>query len=391
MNGPADELAAVIAEMERTGASAQITDAEWRLVWVSRELKALLGSEDEHELGYGGHIVAAYASELWSATISPESQAAQFTLDIPMMIADTPGGKEALARMLPDEAGPFLDQLEAKPLPPLWTSELDFLQGDLPPARVRVMNVVLCGRSGRLGVVRMYGSALPATLLSLVGRGDQRMFERMARLMSPRRRSAAILFADLQASGALARKLSTAAYFSLIRELTTAVDQVVIERGGIVGKHAGDGITAFFIEDDLGSASATARAAIDAAREITAAAERSAGAGPASIEPGDCRFNVGIHWGATLYMGQVVTGGRIEVTALGDEVNEAARVEQAAQDGAVLASKPLVERLGDEDAAALGLAPDALTYRPLADLPGVSEKGVRDAGGIAVTDVAGPT
>jgi hypothetical protein len=31
------------------------------------------------------------------------------------------------------------------------------------------------------------------------------------------------------------------------------------------------------------------------------------------------RVNVGIHWGGTLMVGQVATGGRLEVTALGDE------------------------------------------------------------------------
>jgi len=36
------------------------------------------------------------------------------------------------------------------------------------------------------------------------------------------------------------------------------------------------------------------------------------GLGPAEV---DVRVNVGIHWGATLMVGQVATGGRLEVTA----------------------------------------------------------------------------
>jgi class 3 adenylate cyclase len=44
-------------------------------------------------------------------------------------------------------------------------------------------------------------------------------------------------------------------------------------------------------------------------------------------------------------MGQVVTGGRLGVTALGDEVNECARMKQTATGGALLASKALIERL----------------------------------------------
>ena len=59
----------------------------------------------------------------------------------------------------------------------------------------------------------------------------------------------------------------------------------------------------------------------------------------------ELRINAGVHWGGALYLGQIVTGGRLEATALGDEVNEAARIQQSARDGALLAYMPLVERL----------------------------------------------
>ena len=73
--------------------------------------------------------------------------------------------------------------------------------------------------------------------------------------------------------------------------------------------------------------------------------------------------------------------------ALGDEVNEAARIEQSASDGAVLASKALIERLEDGDAEALGIDPATVSYRPVGDLPDASDKALRDAGSIAVTDI----
>lgn len=375
-------LEGVIEALDRTGWAAQLTDEQWRLVWVSAEMKRLLGCHDEQKLGFGRHVLEAYLTDVWSRTVTPESQVHQFAIDVPFMVADTPGGKEALAGLLPPEAGPFLEELEPVPVPELWTSELDFLQEDLPPATVRVMNIRLGGTgSDRLGVVRLYGSALRASLLALVGRGDEGMFERMARLIRPARRQAAILFADLQASGALARRLSSASYFSLMRGLTTAIDDVVIEHDGIVGKHAGDGVTAFFLEEDAGSVSAAAAAAVEAGRRIAQVTETAAGDVEGAV------FNVGLHWGGTLYIGQVVTGGRIEVTALGDEVNEAARIQQVARDGAILASKPLLERLGEQDAQRLGLSLDDLTYETLGELPGASEKALRDAGAIAVTDV----
>ena len=96
---------------------------------------------------------------------------------------------------------------------------------------------------------------------------------------------------------------------------------------------------------------------------------------------------MGIHWGATLTVGQVATRGRLEVTALGDEMNEAARIEHAAVEGTVLASKPLLERLGARDATALDIDLDGLSYRTIAELDRSSAKDVRDAGAIAVTAI----
>ncbi|MDQ3955364.1 MAG: hypothetical protein M3285_07435, partial [Actinomycetota bacterium] len=103
------------------------------------------------------------------------------------------------------------------------------------------------------------------------------------------------------------------------------------------------------------------------------------------IDPDACLLNVGVHWGGTLYIGQLVTGGRLEVTALGDEVNEAARIQESARDGKLLASKSLLEHLAAAEAAHLGLDPDNVIYRTVAELPGATSKAKRDAGGIPVT------
>lgn len=103
------------------------------------------------------------------------------------------------------------------------------------------------------------------------------------------------------------------------------------------------------------------------------------------LELDDCVINVGIHWGGALYMGQLVTGGRLEATALGDEVNECARIQETSRAGKILASKALVERLTDDDARALGLDPDSVLYCTIGDIEGASPKAKRDAGGIPVT------
>ena len=180
----------------------------------------------------------------------------------------------------------------------------------------------------------------------------------------------------------LSRRLSSRAYFELVRSLTDLIDSEVIRHGGIVGKHAGDGASALFLVEQLGNSEAdTAAAAISSARSIRDGGSR---LGPPDV---DVKVNVGVHWGATLMVGQVATGGRLEVTALGDEMNEAARIESAAKGGTALASKQVVERLGPQNSAALGLEPDNMKYVTLENLEGSSDKAKRDAGPISVTSV----
>lgn len=379
----------IARELELTGWAAQLLDPEWRLVWVSPELKRLVGEEDDRRLGYGLHLLEGFQQGGWIETVTRETTVRWLGELLPQIARDTPGGAARLRELVSPELRSIVEAQQGPAEGDLWATHVDFLQAELPPTRVNCVGARARSESGELqGILLLYGSSLPASVLSLVTRGNQGMFERMARLVAPGRRRAAILFADIQASGVLSRRLSSAAYFKLVRAATTAIDEVVVDHKGIVGKHAGDGVTAFFLAQDLGSDSAAARAALDAGRSMPAAAYRAAVALGEEIGPVDLRdsaLNVGLHWGGALYMGQVVTGGRLEVTALGDEVNEAARIQQSASDGAVLASKQIVERLDERDAAAIDLDPDRLAYRTVADLEGATDKAIRDAGGIAVT------
>lgn len=86
-------------------------------------------------------------------------------------------------------------------------------------------------------------------------------------------------------------------------------------------------------------------------------------------------------------VGQVSIRGRLEVTARGDQMNECARIEATATGGTILASQDLVERLDPTDARATGIDPDAVASIALAQLDGVSDKAMRDAGSIPVTAI----
>jgi class 3 adenylate cyclase len=167
--------------------------------------------------------------------------------------------------------------------------------------------------------------------------------------------------------------------------MARSADRCVIDARGLVGRHVGDDVVAFFLAETAGSESGAARCCIQAAPALREAMMEVAAR--SDLAPEELVMRFGLHWGSTLYVGQIATSGCTEVTALGDEVNEGARIEACATGGRTLASTTLIERLDPEDAAALDLDPDHVTYTPLADLPAATEKARRDAPAIAVCEV----
>lgn len=381
-------LREVADELEGTGWAFEIADADWRLFHVSSELCQLLYESDPERIGVGRHLLEArYGPAYKMVTLAHRTR--WIERNAPFMLYDDPKLPERLADVLPPEHLEAISKLEPRRAPARWVSEIEF-DGREFTGRLHYLGERLVDDNGQtFGYVLIYGPSLPASVLGLLTRGDAQSFARMAELAEPGRRQAAVLFADLEDSGVLSRRLPSAVYFDLIRELVTAIDDAVVARRGLVGKHTGDGVTAFFLADEHGSRSAASRAALELAQEIAAIAERVASGGRAGrlLEAGGWRFNTGVHWGSTLYIGQIATGGRLEVAALGDEFNEALRIQQSARGGVTLASKALLERLDPDDSAAVGLHPERMTYSTVAELPHASDKAVRDAGTIAVTEL----
>jgi class 3 adenylate cyclase len=397
-------LQEVIESLSDTTNTIEVYDSQWRLMWISDELKELVDEHDEERLGYGKHMFEAVClNPLWVKVLDPDNFFELALTWTPLLIEDTPGGKKTLTEIAwrairswdPPVEFPrkdlvaWFDALEPVSPPTIFKTSIRFVPTGRWPGEVETYIIRLHDQNGEhFGFLVSHHNALPSGLTALLTRGDEGMFKRMAGLVEPGRKRAAILFADLQSSASLSRRLPTASYFRLIGDLIAAIDQVVGKHSGVIGKHAGDGVTAFFLVDDLGSPSAAARVALESARDISIVTRESANAvGEESglIDPDDCKVNVAVHWGGTLYMGQLVTGGRLEITALGDEVNECARIQESAQDGEILVSKAVVEHMSGDDAAALGIDPDSVLYRTVAELPGAAEKARQDAGTIPVT------
>jgi class 3 adenylate cyclase len=254
------------------------------------------------------------------------------------------------------------------------------VQSTLVATRIRNEQGRLCGTA-------LIGQpAMPVSLVGvMMGALDVEYLDRMMTMLAAGRRPAAILMADIERSSLLSKRLSTAHYFALARRMVRATDQCVIDAGGLLGRHVGDGVTAFFPAEISGSESAAAHACIGAARAMRAAlgriAERS------ELDPEALVVRFGLHWGSSLYVGNIASKGRFEVTGMGDDVNDAARIEASASGGRMLVSKHLVERLDTQHAADLGIDPDNTRYTQLADLDTATDKVRRDAPAIAVCDL----
>ena len=383
-------LAEVAASLQGAGHWGWVVDPQWRILFVTDELRLTFGGNVElAEWPIGVHMFSpeflAATRAFRFGTTSDELFRSNFAAVGGWVLTDTPGGREELRTVVDPVLHDMVDTVEPHDEAAHWFAGAG--TGIVETVGVHVFGFRVRDRDGRLaGTAMMTKPAAGMAILgSITSMGDARHYQRMLQVAKSGRRPAAILFADLEGSSPLSRRLSTASYFALGRRLVGASDAAIIEAGGIPGRHVGDGTVAFFLAETCGSESAAARACIAAARSLGASldgvAERS------GLQREDVTLRFGLHWGSTLYVGSITTGGRSEVTALGDEVNEAARIEACATGGLMLASKDLVERLDPEDADALGLDPDRITYTALGDLDTATEKARRDAPAIAVCEV----
>ena len=383
-------LADAATTLRDSGSWGLIVDHRWHLLYVSDELRLTFG---------GGGQLAQFpiGQHYFGPELQTESRLWRFgsnTLPLfrtlfagfgPFLLADTPGGRDKL-RELVDPA--FHDMIYDLSPSDRAAIAVDAAGMALHEAvGVRMMLIRIRDSNGCLAGTMMISkpAAGMSVISSMTSLGDLRHFENMRLMASAARRPAAILFADLEGSSQLARRLPTSTYFALGRRLVRVADQCIIDNGGLVGRHVGDGVVAFFVAETIGSESAAAHACIAAARALRSAVDDVAVR--SELQPEDVVLRFGLHWGSTLYVGSITTAGRSEVTALGDEVNEAARIEACATGGRALASKDLIERLDRADAVSLEIDPDRVTYTALTDLPSATDKAIRDARAIAVCDV----
>jgi class 3 adenylate cyclase len=397
---PTDPLLADVATaMENTGQAAWIVDGTWRFVYVTDDARSLWVDRSGGRLGsvaIGCHAFSGESLRVGSGwrfgLNTTELWREAFRSLGGLVLADTAGGRDALRTLVDPALCDVVDELVVHDGAALGfemvAAGLPRGDGGASTSRGLVPSVMSAMRI-RDGDGRLCGTVLTAkptapmsTLGAMAWLRDLDHLQRMDRFTSAGRYPMAILFADLERSSVLARSLPTADFFTLGRRLVRTADRCVIDAGGIVGRHLGDGVVAFFPAETSGSESAAARGCIVAARDLrnslAAVAERSGLPADALV----LRF--GLHWGDDVFIGQISTLARSEVTALGDDVNATARIEASATGGRILASAQLVHRLAPDDAAALDIDPDRLAFTRLDDLDTATAKARRDAASIAV-------
>ena len=142
-----------------------------------------------------------------------------------LMLTDTPGGRDELREIVDPGLIDIVDELT-----PTNGAMLSFTTkgfGLTDAEDVQFIAIRIRDDHGRLAGTAVI--AKPAAGMAMLGAmtfsADLAHVARMGLVAKAGRRPAAILFADLEASSPLARRLSTASYFALGRRLVRAADR----------------------------------------------------------------------------------------------------------------------------------------------------------------------
>jgi hypothetical protein len=254
-------LAETAVALNDAGQWAEIVDRNWRLVYTTDDLRLAQGAMlDLAPVPLGAHY---YSAEAMSARLL--SRIGPVMMDAAReglaamagawMLADTPGGREELRELVDPRLRDIVDEL--RPADRVFAGSSVLRGYGVEGSRPNILFTVVRVRDadGHLAGTAIISKPAPSmsVLATLAAQGDLGHFERMQSVAKAGRRPAAVLFADLEASSPLARRLSTASYFSLGRRMARAADQCVIDAGGLVGRHVGDGVVAFFLAETASS------------------------------------------------------------------------------------------------------------------------------------------
>ncbi|HEX5809705.1 MAG TPA: adenylate/guanylate cyclase domain-containing protein [Anaerolineales bacterium] len=142
-----------------------------------------------------------------------------------------------------------------------------------------------------------------------------------------------MLFIDVRGSTALSETMSPTEFSKLINRFYTETTKVIIQEDGLVEKLAGDSVAAFWGAGFAGPN--YVERTIKVARNLLGAMERQ------SIPVG-----IGVHYGIAYFGAMGNADGLTEISAIGDEVNLAARLASKASQGEIIVSEQALRQAG---------------------------------------------
>jgi class 3 adenylate cyclase len=319
-NIPADEGALLL----RDGTSGELQTCAYRTrngepppVSVSQTLIAELERTRQPVLATD----AAYDPVFWqSKTVATHH--ARSLIGVPLLIADKVLG--AITLVTYARAGAF----SAK--------DLTVLTGIAAQTSIALENLTLSRKVSADAQIRdRLSRFLSPALVELAASGELHLEE------SGKLHEATILFADIRGFTALAERMEPQAVVQMLNHHFELMVDIVFSRGGLLDKFIGDGVMALW--------GLPLRREGDPARALQAALEmrERVRALNATAIPGREPFDIGIgiNTGPVVF-GAIGAARRMELTAVGDAVNVASRLCQAAASGEIIVSQSTLEAAG---------------------------------------------
>jgi adenylate cyclase len=143
----------------------------------------------------------------------------------------------------------------------------------------------------------------------------------------------AMLFVDIRGATALSETMSPTEFSQLIQRFYVRSTRVIVDADGLVEKLAGDAVAAFWGAGIAGPN--YVQRTVEAAQHLQEVMAQE-----------EIPVGIGVHFGVA-YFGVVGTmDGLTNISAIGDEVNKAARLGSEARAGEIIVSEAALQRTG---------------------------------------------
>lgn len=147
-----------------------------------------------------------------------------------------------------------------------------------------------------------------------------------------------MLFADVRGSTALSEQMTPMNFSKLINRFYVESTRIITHEDGLVEKLAGDAVAAFWGAGFAGPR--YVKRTLNAAQKMSSA-----------MKAQDIPVGIGVHAGVAFFGAMGAADGLINISAIGDEVNLAARLASKAAAGEIIVSEKALKEAGADESA----------------------------------------